>query len=135
PTSGLGSLRRRISLTVSGGHSATAAGTPNPILILSRALTEIAHLRLPVTPRTTINVGHISGGTSINSIPESATALLDLRSTDPVQLVSTATTVHQIFDEIVSLPTTNNTTIHPHNIPLETLDRKSTRLPSRHEWI
>jgi hypothetical protein len=34
-------------------------------------------------PRTTLNIGHISGGTSINSIPASASAWLDLRSTDP----------------------------------------------------
>jgi tripeptide aminopeptidase len=101
-TRALGSLRFRVTITGPGGHSWTDAGTPNPILLLSRALTQIAAIELPDNPLTTINVGHISGGTSINSIPESATALLDIRSTDPVQLVATATAVHQVFEEIIT---------------------------------
>ncbi|HEY6375887.1 MAG TPA: M20/M25/M40 family metallo-hydrolase, partial [Edaphobacter sp.] len=101
-TRALGSLRFRVTITGPGGHSWTDSGTPNPILILSRALTAIADLELPSDPATTINVGHISGGTSINSIPETATALLDLRSTDPAQLLSTATAIHQIFDDLVT---------------------------------
>ncbi|HXC94822.1 MAG TPA: M20/M25/M40 family metallo-hydrolase [Edaphobacter sp.] len=100
-TRALGSLRYRVTITGPGGHSWTDAGTLNPILILSRALTRIAALDLPTDPPTTINVGHISGGTSVNSIPESATALLDIRSTDPAQLTDTAATVHQIFEEVV----------------------------------
>jgi tripeptide aminopeptidase len=93
-TRGLGSRRLRVTVTGPGGHSWTDAGTPNPILILSRALADLSVLPLPATPRTTINVGNISGGTSINSIPESATALLDLRSTDPGQL---ATLEHKVL--------------------------------------
>ena len=72
---------------------------PTPSSSSARPSPLSASLKLPATPPTTINVGHISGGTSINSIPESATALLDLRSTDPAQLISTATAIHQIFDE------------------------------------
>jgi tripeptide aminopeptidase len=112
-TRALGSLRFRVTITGPGGHSWTDAGTHNPILLLSQALTCVAALKLPANPLTTINVGHISGGTSINSIPESATALLDIRCTDPVQLVATATAVHQIFDEIVTSPTPQKTTTQP----------------------
>ena len=101
-TRALGSRRLRVTITGPGGHSWTDAGTPNPILILSRALSNLANLRLPTNPRTTINVGHISGGTSINSIPESATALLDLRSTDPAQLVSTELEVRALLDETIA---------------------------------
>ena len=97
-TRGLGSRRLRITVTGPGGHSWIDAGTPNPILILSRALTEIAQIRPPANPRSTINVGHISGGTSINSIPESASALLDLRSTDPRQLAAIELEVRRILD-------------------------------------
>ena len=82
----LGSVRLRVTVTGPGGHSWTDAGAPNPILLLSRALTAAASLSFPAQPRTTLNAGQISGGTSINSIPESASALLDLRSTDPDQL-------------------------------------------------
>jgi acetylornithine deacetylase/succinyl-diaminopimelate desuccinylase-like protein len=85
-TRALASRRFRVTVTGPGGHSWTDAGRPNPILILSQSLAELAEIELPEEPRTTLNVGCISGGTSINSIPESATALIDLRSTDPVEL-------------------------------------------------
>ncbi len=100
-TRGLGSRRLRVTITGPGGHSWTDAGAPNPIFILSRALADLSHLKLPTTPRTTLNVGHISGGTSINSIPESATALLDLRSTDPEQLLATETDVRNILQSTI----------------------------------
>ncbi|WP_433983161.1 M20/M25/M40 family metallo-hydrolase [Tunturiibacter empetritectus] len=123
----LGSLRFRVTITGPGGHSWADAGTPNPILTLSQALTEIAALTLPTDPLTTLNVGHISGGTSINSIPESASALLDLRSTDSTQLVSTATRVHQIFDDIV---TTQSTTATPLKLHIDTIgNRPAATLP------
>ena len=129
-TRALGSLRFRVTITGPGGHSWTDSGTPNPILILSRALTAIADLKLPTTPPTTINVGHISGGTSINSIPESATALLDLRSTDPAQLISTATAIHQIFDDLLTSFATHKTASHPPKLHIETIgNRPAAALP------
>ncbi|WP_353062314.1 M20/M25/M40 family metallo-hydrolase [Tunturibacter psychrotolerans] len=120
-TRALGSLRFRVTITGPGGHSWADAGTPNPILLLSRALAQIANLNLPTDPLLTLNVGHISGGTSINSIPESASALLDLRSTDATQLISAATEVHQIFDDIV---TTHSTTNSPLKLHIETIGNR-----------
>jgi tripeptide aminopeptidase len=129
-TRALGSLRFRITITGPGGHSWADAGTLNPILLLSHALTRIAALELPATPQTTINVGHISGGTSINSIPESATALLDIRSTDPAQLVATATTVRHIFEEIVTTATPKKTTTPPPKLHIEAIgNRPAAALP------
>jgi tripeptide aminopeptidase len=89
-TQALASRRLRVTVTGPGGHSWTDAGAPNPILFLSRALLALESIPTPpdFIPKTTLNVGHISGGTSINSIPESATALLDLRSTSTPQLES-----------------------------------------------
>jgi tripeptide aminopeptidase len=130
-TRALGSLRFRVTITGPGGHSWADAGVPNPILILSQALTAIAALKLPTSPLTTLNVGHISGGTSINSIPESATALLDLRSTDPTQLIATATAVQGIFDETVTTFTTQKTTIPPPKLHIETFgNRPAATLPT-----
>ena len=129
-TRALGSLRFRVTITGPGGHSWNDAGVPNPILILSQALTQIASLKLPASPLTTINVGHISGGTSINSIPESATALLDLRSTDSTQLISTATAIHEILDEIVSSFATHKTTHSPPKLQIQTIgNRPAAALP------
>ncbi|HTD96951.1 MAG TPA: M20/M25/M40 family metallo-hydrolase, partial [Edaphobacter sp.] len=123
-TRALGSLRFRVTITGPGGHSWNDAGAPNPILILSQALTQIASLKLPASPLTTINVGHISGGTSINSIPESATALLDLRSTDSTQLISTATAIHETLDEIISSFATQKTTGCPPKLHIQTIGNR-----------
>ncbi len=82
----LGSRRLRITITGPGGHSWADAGRPNPILALASGLLSIANLRLPTRPRSTLNCGTISGGSSVNSIPQSAAADLDIRSTSSTEL-------------------------------------------------
>ena len=53
---------------------------------LGVAIHDLYALPRPVSPRTTLNVGLASGGTSVNSIAGSADLLLDLRSLDPQAL-------------------------------------------------
>jgi acetylornithine deacetylase/succinyl-diaminopimelate desuccinylase-like protein len=77
---GVGSKRYRITYKGPGGHSYGAFGIPNPIHALGRAMAGIADVQVPSSPKTTFNVGVISGGTSVNSIPFSATMDLDMRS-------------------------------------------------------
>lgn len=85
-TQALGSRRYRVTVTGPGGHSFTDAGTVNPIAALAAALAALAETELPEEPRTTLNLGTIRGGTSVNSIPETAQASVDFRSTDTEQL-------------------------------------------------
>jgi acetylornithine deacetylase/succinyl-diaminopimelate desuccinylase-like protein len=85
-TQALGSRRYEVTVAGPGGHSFTDAGTPNPIAALAKALARLAESPLPDEPRTTLNLGTIRGGISVNSIPESAQAKVDFRSTDPDQL-------------------------------------------------
>jgi tripeptide aminopeptidase len=101
-TQALGSLRFRYTITGPGGHSWSDAGTPNPILLLSRALTMIADLPLPSSPLTTLNVGHISGGTSVNSIPSSATALLEIRSSEDHALRNAALDISRLVMDSIA---------------------------------
>jgi len=82
----LGSRRLRVTIAGPGGHSWADAGRANPIMTLAAALVELGTLRLPARPRTTLSCGVIRGGTSVNSIPESATADLDLRSVSGMEL-------------------------------------------------
>lgn len=89
----LGSRRLRVEITGPGGHSWADAGRPNPINALASAIAALTQLALPSNPRTTLNCGTISGGTSINSIPSSATADFDLRSTSTEELESLETLV------------------------------------------
>lgn len=84
----LGSRRLRVEITGPGGHSWADAGRPSPITALATTLTALTRLALPANPRTTLNCGTIAGGTSINAIPSSATANLDLRSTSAEELES-----------------------------------------------
>ena len=77
---GVGSKRYRITYKGPGGHSYGAFGIPNPIHALGRAIAGIGDVQVPTTPKTTFNVGVISGGTSVNSIPFSGTMDLDMRS-------------------------------------------------------
>ncbi len=106
-TRGLGSRRFRVSIAGPGGHSWTDAAVPNPITILGRAIAACADLPSLLSnshdaPRTTFSPGQITGGTSINSIPESATVLLDLRSTDSRELDLHAVEIPRIFASIVA---------------------------------
>jgi tripeptide aminopeptidase len=105
-TKALASRRFRITVNGPGGHSWTNAGAPNAILILARALLALESLPTsipadPGTHRTTLNVGQISGGTSINSIPETASASIDLRSTDPAELNFVEQALRQTLDHWV----------------------------------
>jgi len=43
-----------------------------------------------------MNVGTIAGGTSVNTIPESASATLDFRSTDVRELVRMEVALHRL---------------------------------------
>ena len=97
----LGSRRLRVEITGPGGHSWADAGRPSPINALAAAITSLTQLTLPTNPRTTLNCGTISGGTSVNSIPSSATADLDLRSTSTEELESLETLVLSTLSKCV----------------------------------
>jgi tripeptide aminopeptidase len=103
-TQALASRRFRVTVSGPGGHAWTDAGAPNPILLLARALLALESIPTApdAQPRTTLNVGHIAGGTSINSIPASASALLDLRSTAPAALDDAEQAIRATLDEWIA---------------------------------
>jgi tripeptide aminopeptidase len=100
-TQALGSHRYQVTVYGPGGHSFSDAGTPNPIAALAAALAALDQTPLPEEPRTTLNLGTISGGISVNSIPESAQASIDFRSTDSVQLVRLEVALHRALEDAV----------------------------------
>lgn len=79
---------RRFEVTVSGpgGHSWSDHGTANPVHALSRAIHFFTEGQFedgfPISPRVSFNFGIVEGGISVNSIPSSARAKLDVRSED-----------------------------------------------------
>ena len=101
-TQAIGSTRFLLKVSGPGGHSFTDAGRPNPITALASALAELASTKLSEEPRTTLNIGTICGGTSVNSIPESAEATVDFRSTDHAQLVRLEVALHRAAEDAVA---------------------------------
>jgi len=82
----LGSRRFRVSYAGPGGHSWAAFGVPNAVHAAAAAATRLASLPLPASPRTTLSVGRIGGGLSVNSIPDRAWLEIDSRSTSAAAL-------------------------------------------------
>lgn len=85
-TQALGSKRFLVTVNGPGGHSWSDFGTPNPVVVLARVIDRFSRTSVPVNPKTTFNIGAISGGTSVNAIPESASMKIDLRSSSPEEI-------------------------------------------------
>jgi tripeptide aminopeptidase len=97
---GVGSHRHKITVTAQGGHSWADFGAPSAIHALGATIVRISQLKVPKHPRTTFNVGIISGGTSVNTIAESAEMLLDMRSVSAEELMSLENHALAIFPEV-----------------------------------
>lgn len=76
----VGARRYRIEFQAPGGHSWGSFGSTSAIHVMGHLIAAIDNLRVPQSPRTTYNVGLVQGGQSINSIAQSATLWLDMRS-------------------------------------------------------
>jgi acetylornithine deacetylase/succinyl-diaminopimelate desuccinylase-like protein len=97
----LGSRRFEVIVRGPGGHSWSDFGAPNPIVILAKAIETFAATTVPSTPKTTFNVGVIRGGTSVNSIPESASMKVDIRSTSMSEMERLEQSMRQALNRAV----------------------------------
>ncbi len=97
--------RRRFEVIVRGpgGHSWSDFGAPNPIIALARTVEAFSQTSVPATPKTTFNVGVIRGGTSVNSIPESASMRVDLRSTSMAEIDRLERALRLALDQVVAV--------------------------------
>ncbi|MFL2632124.1 MAG: M20/M25/M40 family metallo-hydrolase [Candidatus Marisimplicoccus sp.] len=85
----LGSYRYEVVFDGPGGHSWGAFGLVNPHHALGAGIKNFVEKADTYTdngPKTSYNVGIISGGTSINSIPFKSSMQIDIRSIDPNRL-------------------------------------------------
>ncbi len=109
-TQALGSRRFRVTISGPGGHSWSDAGIPNPITLLSRVIVQIADLPIlnDVCPgdACSFSPGIIGGGISVNSIPESASALFDFRATQQTVLEAIALQLPGILNGLLQAPAT-----------------------------
>lgn len=95
-TEGLGSRRFEIVFEGPGGHSWRNFGIVNPIHAMSAAVTRITALELPTQPRTACSVTECRAGTSVNSIPTSASMKVDIRSGSEAEMAKLAARVAEI---------------------------------------
>jgi tripeptide aminopeptidase len=97
---GLGVERYRIRIETAGGHSWLDYGAPSAVHLLTELAAKLVSLRLSAHPRTTMNIGRIEGGTSINTIAANAFLEMDLRSESARHLLELVQKVKQITDEV-----------------------------------
>ena len=79
---GLGVMRYRITAETAGGHSWVDYGSPSAIHELARVMAALTDLTISRRPRSSLNIGIIQGGTSVNTIAPQAHFDLDLRAED-----------------------------------------------------
>jgi acetylornithine deacetylase/succinyl-diaminopimelate desuccinylase-like protein len=83
----------------SGGHSWTHFGRASAVHELARIVAAVTSLSVPLEPKTTLNVGTIHGGTSINAIAQECEAQVDLRSLDVDSLRELDSSFRQVVGE------------------------------------
>lgn len=99
---GIGIRRYQFEFSAPGGHSWKDFGNPNAIHAMGRAIAKIADLTPPQSPRTSFSVGIVNGGTTVNSLPHTASMKIDMRSVDPTELTRLASTVQSLVEEAVA---------------------------------
>ena len=95
----VGSKRYRVTVKTEGGHSYARFGAPNAIAQLSQLIARLYEVRVPDIGRTTYNVGTISGGTSVNTIAQSAEMLYEFRSDEREGLAIMQAEFNRIVEE------------------------------------
>lgn len=96
----VGSHRYEVEALTEGGHSYGMFGNRNAIAELSKIVNEIYAIEVPKigNSKTTYNVGTISGGTSVNTIAQSAKMLCEYRSDNAQCLATMQAHFKRIFE-------------------------------------
>jgi len=97
----IGSRRFHVVATGPGGHSWADWGVANPIHAIGSAIGRLNQLFIPRTPRTSLSVGRVSGGTSVNAIPAEAWMEIDLRSEAAANLADTETQLRDAISDAI----------------------------------
>jgi len=107
---GLGSVRYKVTFKGPGGHSWGAFGQVSPAFAMGDAIARLGRLQVPKSPKVTYNVGVVSGGTSVNSIPFETAMEIDLRSASPVALREVEAQFRAIIADAVAAENTARAT-------------------------
>ena len=108
--SGLGSFRYRVTFKGPGGHSWGAFGLVSPAFAMGEAIARFGQLKVAKEPKVSYNVGIVSGGTSVNSIPFETSMEVDMRAVDPAALRDTDAKFKQIVADAVAVENATRST-------------------------
>lgn len=95
----VGSRRYKVTVETPGGHSWMGFGNANAIAASASIIDALYSFTLQAEPKTTYNVGTISGGTTVNSIAAKAEFTVDLRSEDGPSLESLDGTFQALLEK------------------------------------
>jgi len=98
----VGSKRYNIAFTGPGGHSYGAFGIVNPMAAMADAVKRLYETDVPASPRTSFAASVVSGGTSVNSIPDRIELQVDMRSPDAKALDRLEKRFLDIVDQAVA---------------------------------
>jgi len=98
----LGSVRYKATFKGPGGHSWGAFGQASPAFAMGNAIAKLSNLVVPKKPKVSYNVGVLSGGTSVNSIPFEVSMEVDMRSVSPEELRKIDAQFKRLVEEAVA---------------------------------
>lgn len=98
----LGSKRYRVTFKGPGGHSWGAFGQVSPAFAMGNAMAKLGRVVVPKQPKVSYNVGVVSGGTSVNSIPFEVAMEVDMRSVSREELAKIDREFLRIVEESVA---------------------------------
>ena len=127
----LGSRRFEVIIRGPGGHSWSDFGAPNPIVVLARAIHLFSQTRVSSSPKTTFNIGVIHGGTSVNSIPESASMRVDIRSTSAFEIERLELELRSAIERAIEEEETRGSKSHYSSLPPAELEPEIVTIGNR----
>jgi len=95
---GVGSVRRRVTVTGPGGHAWEAPDVPSAVHAAAALVSDIA--AMPPVDGTSVNVGRIGGGEGINVRARGAWFELDLRADEAAKLAALARDVDAVIARV-----------------------------------
>ena len=113
----IGSIRARIRVSGTGGHSWADRGRPSAVHALVEICTTLIGLGTPETP---VNIGTISGGQSVNTIAADSECVVEMRALDEASL----TEFSEVLDSLVAPAGLTRTIEFVGNRPAGRLDRE-----------
>lgn len=95
----VGSHRYRMQISCEGGHSYLDFGKDNAIQIAAELIQRLYQITPPQEAYTTYNVGHIEGGSTVNSIAQEVILLYEYRSSSERCLQIMQKAVNDVVEE------------------------------------